>query len=88
MVWSQSDRVVQMLQPVGLIEQVVVVEVELYSLAVQGVQMVVVVVVVVVVEVKYSHAGCSSKSTMVGLDAYQSSVLVPTWHLEEMPWYR
>ena len=43
-VWSQSDRAVQMLQPVGLIEQVVVVEVELYSPVVQWVQMVVVVV--------------------------------------------
>ena len=42
--WSQSDRAVQMLQPVGLIEQVVVVEVELYSPAVQWVQMMVVVV--------------------------------------------
>ena len=41
---SQFDRVVQMLQPVGLIEQVVV-EVELYSLVVQWVQMMVVVVV-------------------------------------------
>ena len=44
--WSQSARAVQMLQPVGLIEPVVVVEVELYSLAVQLVQMMVVVVVV------------------------------------------
>ena len=52
MVWSQSDRVVQMLQPMGLTEQVVVVEVELYSPVVQWVQMVVVVVVVVVVEVE------------------------------------
>ena len=43
-VWSQSDRAVQMLQLMGLIEQVVVVEVELYSLAIQWVQMVVVVV--------------------------------------------
>ena len=42
--WSQSARTVQMLQPVGLIEQVVVVEVELYSPIVQWVQMVVVVV--------------------------------------------
>ena len=44
MVWSQSDNVEQNLQPVGLIEQVVVMEVELYSLAVQWVQVVVVVV--------------------------------------------
>ena len=44
-VWSQSTRAVQMLQPVGLIEQVVVVEVELYSHAVQWVQMMEVVVV-------------------------------------------
>ena len=48
MVWSQSDCVVQMLQPVELIEQVVVVEVDLYSYAVQWVQM------VVVGEVQYS----------------------------------
>ena len=41
-VWSQFARAVQMLQPVGLIEQVVV---ELYSPAVQWVQMMVVVVV-------------------------------------------
>ena len=44
MVWSQSDHVEQKLQPAGLIEPVVVVEVELYSLAVQWVQMMVVVV--------------------------------------------
>ena len=44
MVWSQSDYVVQMLQPVGLTEHVVVVEVELYSPVLQGVQMVGVVV--------------------------------------------
>ena len=43
--WSQSTHAVQMLQPVGLIEQVVVVEVELYSPAVQWVQMMEVVVV-------------------------------------------
>ena len=42
--WSQSARAIQMLQPVGLIEQVVVVDVELYSPIVQWVQMVVVVV--------------------------------------------
>ena len=46
--WSQSARAVQMLQPVGLIEQVVVVEVELYNPMVHWVQMMVVVVVVVV----------------------------------------
>ena len=46
MVWSQSDHAIQMLQPVGLTEQVVVVEVELCSLVVQWVQMVVMVVVV------------------------------------------
>ena len=46
--WSQSARVVQMLKPMGLIEQVVVVEVELYSSAVQWVQVMVVVVLVVV----------------------------------------
>ena len=44
MVWSQSDRELQMLQPVRLIEQVVVVEVELYSPMVQWVKMMVVVV--------------------------------------------
>ena len=44
MAWSQADRVVQMLQLVGLIEQVVVVEMELYSPTVQWVQMMVVVV--------------------------------------------
>ena len=43
-VWSRSDPVEQKLQPSGLIEQVVVVEVELYSPAVQWVQVVVVVV--------------------------------------------
>ena len=42
--WSQFAHAVQMLQPVGLIEHVVVVEVELYSSAVQWVQMMVVVV--------------------------------------------
>ena len=42
--WSQSNCAVQMLKPVGLIEQVVVVEVELYSPAVQWVQIMVVVV--------------------------------------------
>ena len=45
--WSHSARAVKMLQPVGLIEQVVVVEVELYSPAVQWVKMMVVVVVLV-----------------------------------------
>ena len=44
-VWSQSARAVQMLHLVGLIEQVVVVEVELYSPTIQWVQMMVVVVV-------------------------------------------
>ena len=44
-VWSQSNRAVQMIQPVGLTEEVVVVEVELYSPVVQWVQMVVLVVV-------------------------------------------
>ena len=44
MAWSHSDRAVQILQPVGLIEQVVVVEVELYSPMVQWVKMMVVVV--------------------------------------------
>ena len=44
MVWSQSDREVQMLQPVGLIEQVVVVEVDMNSPIVQWVKMMVVVV--------------------------------------------
>ena len=38
MVWSQSDHVEQKLQPAGLIEPVVVVEVELYSSVVQWVQ--------------------------------------------------
>ena len=42
MVWSQSDHVEQKLQPVGLNEtMVVVVEVELYSPAVQWVQIMV-----------------------------------------------
>ena len=44
MVWSHSDHVEQKLQPAGLVEQVVVVEVELYSPAVQWVQVVVVIV--------------------------------------------
>ena len=44
MVWSHSNRSVQMLQPVGLTKHVVVVEVELYSPVVQWVQIVVVVV--------------------------------------------
>ena len=53
MAWSQSDHVEQKLQPVGLIEPVVVVvEVELYSPAVQWVQ-----IMVGVVEVEpYSPA--------------------------------
>ena len=52
MAWSQSDHVVQMLQPAGLIEPVVVVEVELYSPVVQWVQ-----IMVGVVEVElYSPA--------------------------------
>ena len=75
MLWSQPDRAIQMLQPMGLIKQVVVVEVELYSSMVQWVQM-----IVVVVEVQWSHAGCSPKSAMVGPDAHQSSILVPIWH--------
>ena len=41
MAWSQSDHVEQKLQPAGLIEPVVVVGVELYSLAVQWVQIMV-----------------------------------------------
>ena len=41
MEWSQSDHVEQKLQPVGLIEPMVVVEVELYSPAVQWVQIMV-----------------------------------------------
>ena len=41
MVWSQSDHVEQNLQPTGLIEPVVVVEVELYSPDVQWVQIMV-----------------------------------------------
>ena len=41
MVWSQSNHVEQKLQPAGLIEPVVVVEVELYSPAVQWVQIMV-----------------------------------------------
>ena len=44
MVWSQSDHVEQKLQPAELIEPVVVVEVELYSPAVQWVKIMVVVV--------------------------------------------
>ena len=60
MVWSQFDRVVQMLQPVGLIKQVVVVEVELYSLTVQYVQM-----VVVVVEVDSCHSRCYESTKFI-----------------------
>ena len=41
MAWSQSDHVEQKLQPTGLIEPVVVVEVELYSPTVQWVQIMV-----------------------------------------------
>ena len=41
MAWSQSDHVEQKLQPAELIKPVVVVEVELYSPAVQWVQMMV-----------------------------------------------
>ena len=41
MAWSQSDHVEQKLQPAGLIELVVVVEVELYSPVVQWVQIMV-----------------------------------------------
>ena len=41
MVWSQSDHVEQKLQPTGLIEPVVVVEVGPYSPAVQWVQIMV-----------------------------------------------
>ena len=41
MEWSQSDHVEQKLQPVGLIQPVVVVEVELYSPTVQWVQIMV-----------------------------------------------
>ena len=76
-----------MLQSVGMAKQVVVVEVEveLYSPVLQWVQM----VVVVVEEVElYSHVGYSPKSTMTGSDAHKSSVLVPIWHLGEMPGYR
>ena len=43
-VWFQSDHVEQKLQPTGLIEQVMAVEMELYSPIVQWVQVVVVVV--------------------------------------------
>ena len=42
--WSQFNCAVQMLQLMGLIEQVVVVKVELYSPVVKWVQMMVVVV--------------------------------------------
>ena len=91
MVWSQSDPVEQKLQPAGLIEPVVVVEVELYSPFVQWVQIMVGVVevelcsptvlwvqmMVVVVEVRESHAGCSLKLAMVGPNANQSSVSAP-----------
>ena len=41
MEWSQSGHVEQKLQPAGLIEPVVVVEVELYTPAVQWVQIMV-----------------------------------------------
>ena len=44
MVWSQSDHVEQKLQPAGLTEPVVVVEVELYSPTVQWVEIMVEVV--------------------------------------------
>ena len=91
MAWPQSDHVEQKLQPAGLIEPVVVVEVELYSPVVQWVQIMVGVVevelcspavmwvqmMVVVVEVGESHARCSPKLAMVGPDAHQSSVPVP-----------
>ena len=91
MAWSQTDHVKQKLQPTGLIEQVVVVEVDLYSPAVQWVQIMVgvlevelcspsiqwVQMMVVMVEVGKSHAGCSPKLAMVGPDAHQSSVPVP-----------
>ena len=32
--------------------------------------------------------GVLPEIAMVGYDAHQSSVLVPIWHPEEMPWYR
>ena len=85
MAWSQYYHVEQKLQPAGLIEPVVVVEVELYIPVVQWVQIMVGVVVevelcspavqwvqmmVVVVEVGYSHAGCSPKLAMVGPEAH------------------
>ena len=41
MAWSHPDHVEQKLQPTGLIEPVVVVEVEQYSLAIQWVQIMV-----------------------------------------------
>ena len=41
MAWSEFDHVEQKLQPAGLIEPVVVVEVELYNPAVQWVQIMV-----------------------------------------------
>ena len=41
MAWSQFDHVEQKLQPAGLIEPVVVVEVELYSPVIQWVQIMV-----------------------------------------------
>ena len=41
MAWSQFDHVEQKLQPAGLIELVVVVEVEMYSPAIQWVQIMV-----------------------------------------------
>ena len=66
--WSQSDHEVQKLQPVGLTEQVVVVVVELYSPAVQWVQM-----AVAEVEVQWNHAGYFPESVLVRPGARLSS---------------
>ena len=59
---------VQKLEPVGLTEQVVV---ELYSPAIQWVQM-----GVAEVEVQWNHVGCSPESMLVGPGARLSSDLV------------
>ena len=62
MVWSQSDHVEQKLQPAGLIEAVVVLEVELYSPTVQWVQM-----MVVAVEVELCSPAVQWVQMMVGV---------------------
>ena len=62
MEWSQSGHVEQNLQPTGLIELVVVVEVELYSPDVQWVQ-----IMVGVVEVELCSPAVQWVQIMVGV---------------------